>query len=71
MKFIFEWRKQYFTNERSKRVKYCFYHEKINFISSSHRVMFFLLYSCKQQQHSRESTQFQNTNIFIELNEIL
>ena len=25
-------------------VKYCFCHEKIKFISSSHRVMFFLLY---------------------------
>ena len=28
-----------------KRVKYCFHHEKIEFISSSHRVIFFLLYS--------------------------
>ena len=35
---------QYFTNERSEWVKYCFHHEKIKFISSSHRVMFFLLY---------------------------
>ena len=28
-----------------KRVKYCFHHEKIKFKSSSHRVIFFLLYS--------------------------
>ena len=44
MNFIFEWQKQYFTNERSEWVKYCFCHEKIKFISSSRRVMFFLLY---------------------------
>ena len=48
MNFIFEWLKQYFTNERSEWVKYCFYHEKIKFISSIRRVMFCLLYSCKQ-----------------------
>ena len=36
--------KQYFTNERSEWVKCCFCHEKIEFISSSRRVMFFLLY---------------------------
>ena len=36
--------KQYFTNERSEWVKCCFCHEKIKFISSSHRVMLFLLY---------------------------
>ena len=42
--FYFRVAKQYFTNERSKWVKYCFYHEKIKFISSSRRVMFFLLY---------------------------
>ena len=41
MNFIFEWLKQYFTNE------YCFHHEKIKFISSNRRVMFCLLYSCK------------------------
>ena len=33
MNFIFEWQKQY-----------CFCHEKIKFISSSRRVMLFLLY---------------------------
>ena len=39
--------KQYFTNERSERVKYCYCHEKIKFISSSRPVMFFLLYRLK------------------------
>ena len=28
--------RQYFTKERSEGVKYCFYHKKIKFISSSH-----------------------------------
>ena len=32
------------ANERSEWVKYCFHHEKIKFICSSHRVIFFLLY---------------------------
>ena len=31
-------------NECSECVKYCFCHENIKFISSSRRVMFFLLY---------------------------
>ena len=39
MKFIFEWK-----SERSERVKF-FLHSKINFISSSQRVIFFLLHS--------------------------
>ena len=38
--FYFRVAKQYFTNER-------FCHEKIKFISSSRRVMFFLLYRQK------------------------
>ena len=42
--FYFWVAKQYFTNERSEWVKYCFCHEKIKFISSSRRVIFFLLY---------------------------
>ena len=42
--FYFRVAKQYFTNERSEWVKYCFCHEKIKFISSSRRVMFLLLY---------------------------
>ena len=44
---LFSSGKQYFTNERSEWVKYCFCHLKIKFISSSHRVMFFLLYRQK------------------------
>ena len=45
--FYFRVAKQYFTSEPSKWVKYCFCHEKIKFISSSRRVMFFLL--CRQK----------------------
>ena len=46
MKFIFEW-KNYFTSECSERVKF-FFLEKINFISSRQRVIFYLLhrYEC-------------------------
>ena len=45
--FYFRVAKQYFTNECSEWVKYCFCHEKIKFISSSRCVMFFLLYRQK------------------------
>ena len=45
--FYFRVAKQYFTKERNEWVKYCFCHEKIKFISSSRRVMFFLLYRQK------------------------
>ena len=45
MNFIFEW--QYLTHSLCSFVKYCFCHEKIKFISSSRRVMFFLLYRQK------------------------
>ena len=45
--FYFRVAKQYFTNERSEWVKYCFCHEEIKFISSSRSVMFFLLYRQK------------------------
>ena len=45
--FYFRVAKQYLTNERSEWVNYCFYHEKIEFKSSSRRVMFFLLYRQK------------------------
>ena len=44
MNFMFEWKEQYITSERSERVRYCSCHENIKFISSSQRVMFFLLY---------------------------
>ena len=44
MNFMFEWQEQYLTSKRSERVRYCSCHENIKFISSSQRVMFFLLY---------------------------
>ena len=44
MNFMVEWQEQYLTSERSERVTYCSCHENIKFISSSWRVMFFLLY---------------------------
>ena len=44
MNFMFEWQEQYLSSERSERVRYCFCHSNIKFISSSQRVMFFLLY---------------------------
>ena len=45
--FYFRVAKQYFTHSLRSFVKYCFCHEKIKFISSSRRVMFFLLYRQK------------------------
>ena len=46
MNFIFEWQTIFY--ERAQRVsKILFCHEKIKFISSRHRVMFFLLYRQK------------------------
>ena len=45
--FYFRLAKQHFMNERREWVKYCFCQEKIKFISSSRRVMFFLLYRKK------------------------
>ena len=44
MNFMFEWQEQYLTSERGERVRYCSCLENIKFISSSQRVMFFLLY---------------------------
>ena len=61
MKFIFEWKK-YFTSERSERVK-SFFHKKINFISSNHRVIFFLLhrYQCfENKKKTRPKTKGKN-----------
>ena len=52
MNFMFEWQEQYLTSERSKRVRYCSCHENIKFISSSQRVMFFLLYGDKIKTNS-------------------
>ena len=44
MNFMFEWQKQHLTSKHSEQVRYCSCHLNIKFISSSLRVMFFLLY---------------------------
>ena len=44
MNFMFEWQEQHLMSEHSERVRYCSCHSKTKFISSSQRVMFFLLY---------------------------
>ena len=44
MNFMFKWQEQCLMSELSERVRYRFCHENIKFISSSQRVMFFLLY---------------------------
>ena len=55
MNFIFEWQEQYLTSELCSLVRYCSCHENIKFISSSQRVMFFLLYGdYSKQQMQRE-----------------
>ena len=41
---MFEWQEQFFTSERSERVRYCSCHENKKFVSSSKHVMFFLFY---------------------------
>ena len=45
--FYFRVAKQYFTHSLRPFVKYCFCNENVKFISSSGRVMFFLLYRQK------------------------
>ena len=47
MNFMFEWQTQYLTSSLRSLVRYCVCHENIKFISSSQRVMFFLLYGDK------------------------
>ena len=44
MNFMFSWQEQYLTRSLRSLVRYCSCHENIKFISSSQRVMFFLLY---------------------------
>ena len=44
MNFMVEWQEQYLTNSLRSLVRSCSCHENIKFISSSQRVMFFLLY---------------------------
>ena len=43
MSFMFEWKEQYLTRSLRSLVRYCSCHENIKFISSSQRVIFFLL----------------------------
>ena len=43
MNFMFEWQEQYLTRSFRSLVRYCSCHSNIKFISSSQRVMFFLL----------------------------
>ena len=45
--FYFRVAKQYFTHSLHSFVKYCFWPEKVKFISTSRHVMFFLLYRQK------------------------
>ena len=44
MNFIFEWLNNILRTSAASEKNIVFYHEKIKFISSSHRVIFFLLY---------------------------
>ena len=53
MNFMFEWQTQYLTSECSERVRHCVCHENIKFVSSSQRVMFFLLYGDKISEIAR------------------
>ena len=57
MKFIFEWEKDFYRSLRSL-VK-SFFHEKINFICSSQRVIFFLLhrYECFENKKKLDEKQ--------------
>ena len=55
MNFIFEWQNNIL------RTKYCFGHEKIKFISSSCRVMIFLLYRQKDIDNNNNNIFYLNT----------
>ena len=62
-RFYFRVAKQYLTHSLRSFVKYCFCHEKIKFISSSRRVMFFLLY---RQKDIEEILEGNNRNYVID-----
>ena len=51
MNFMFEWKEQYLTRSLRSLVRYCSCYENIKFISSSWRVMFFLLYKSTDDGH--------------------
>ena len=58
MNFMFEWQEQYLTSERSERVRYYSCHQNIKFISSSQRVMFFLLYGETNSTKAKGGTRY-------------
>ena len=62
MKFIFEWKK-YFMSERSEWVK-SFFHEKLNFVCSNQREIFFLLrrYECFENKKTRRKIKEKQRN---------
>ena len=53
MSFMFEWQEQYLTRSLRSLVRSCSCHENIKFISSSQRVLFFLLYGDYIQQKQK------------------
>ena len=59
MNLMSQWQKQNLTSERSEGVRCCFCHENIKFISSSQRVMFFLLYRQILSQYYRTESKAQ------------
>ena len=61
MKFIFEWKNK-FMSECSKRVK-SFFHEKINFICSNQRVIFFLLHRYENKKTRRKTKEKQRNDV--------
>ena len=63
--FYFRVAKQYFTTERSEWVIYCFCHEKIKFISTSRRVMFFLWYWQKKDIDKVIDFLFANAKVIV------
>ena len=66
MNFMFECQEQYLTRSLRSLVRYCSCHENIKFISSSQRVMFFLLYgetnSTKAKGGNRDVIERQDTH---------
>ena len=68
MNFVFEWQEQYLTSERRERGRYCSCHENIKFISSSKRVMFFLLYGeTNSKGGNRDVIERYDTHIHIQV----
>ena len=64
MNFIFEWLNNILRTSAASEKNIVFYHEKIKFISSSHRVIFFLLY---RQDFFRTNNSFKAGNDVIDI----